>query len=125
MNHKFIELSLPPAVTGIVAVMGGKRDEGSTKKAELNLSDAEREQLQAWTRRRKTSQALAPRSRIVLECAKGGRSQGRSRISLAAFCLKSPSFFTGLPGFKKTIFSGSQLRDGPDQRSGRLALAAS
>jgi len=35
------------------------------------LTEAEREQLQAWTRRRKTAQALALRSRIVLACAKG------------------------------------------------------
>lgn len=40
-------------------------------KAELKLTDAERQQLQAWTRRRKTAQALALRSRIVLACAKG------------------------------------------------------
>jgi transposase len=44
-------------------------------KAELILTQAEREQLQAWTRRRKTSQALALRSRIVLECAKGRDNQ--------------------------------------------------
>ncbi|MBL8450677.1 MAG: IS630 family transposase [Dechloromonas sp.] len=35
------------------------------------LNDAEREQLEAWARRRKTAQALALRSRIVLECATG------------------------------------------------------
>jgi transposase len=40
-------------------------------KAELILNDHEREQLQSWARRRKTSQALALRSRIVLECARG------------------------------------------------------
>jgi transposase len=40
-------------------------------KAELVVTQAEREQLQAWARRRKTSQALAMRSRIVLECASG------------------------------------------------------
>lgn len=40
-------------------------------KAELVLTEMEREQLQAWGRRRKTSQALAQRSRIVLECAAG------------------------------------------------------
>jgi len=44
-------------------------------KAELMLSETEREQLQAWTRRRKTSQALALRSRIVLACAKGLENQ--------------------------------------------------
>lgn len=40
-------------------------------KVELKLTEAERQQLQAWTRRRKTAQALALRSRIVLACAKG------------------------------------------------------
>jgi transposase len=40
-------------------------------KAEIVLSDAEREQLVTWTRRRKTAQALAMRSRIILECATG------------------------------------------------------
>ena len=40
-------------------------------KAKLILNDTEREQLMSWARRRKTSQALALRSRIVLECAKG------------------------------------------------------
>jgi transposase len=36
------------------------------------LSDEERSVLMGWTRRRKTSQALALRSRIVLCCAAGG-----------------------------------------------------
>jgi transposase len=40
-------------------------------KAELMLALSEREQLQAWAQRRKTAQALALRSRIVLECASG------------------------------------------------------
>lgn len=40
-------------------------------KAELMLSDEEREQLVRWARRRKSSQALALRSRIVLACADG------------------------------------------------------
>jgi len=40
-------------------------------KAEIVLSDGEREQLETWTRRRKTAQALALRSRIILECASG------------------------------------------------------
>ncbi|MEO8038617.1 MAG: IS630 family transposase, partial [Betaproteobacteria bacterium] len=38
-------------------------------KAELVLSQAEREQLVALTLRRKTAQALALRARIVLACA--------------------------------------------------------
>jgi transposase/transcriptional regulator with XRE-family HTH domain/transposase-like protein len=37
----------------------------------LELSDTEREQLVGWERRRKSSQALALRSRIVLGCASG------------------------------------------------------
>jgi transposase len=40
--------------------------------AELVLSDAERDQLARWARRRKTAQALALRCRIVLACADGG-----------------------------------------------------
>lgn len=40
-------------------------------KAELVLSESERERLVAWTRRRKTAQALALRARIVLACAEG------------------------------------------------------
>lgn len=40
-------------------------------KAELIVTDDEREQLQRWARRRKSSQALALRSRIVLACAEG------------------------------------------------------
>ena len=40
-------------------------------KAELVLTDDEREQLVRWSRRRKSAQALALRSRIVLACAEG------------------------------------------------------
>ena len=40
--------------------------------AELVLSDAERDQLARWARRRKSAQALALRCRIVLACAEGG-----------------------------------------------------
>jgi transposase len=40
-------------------------------KAELVLSDVERETLLRWSRRPKTSQALALRARIVLACADG------------------------------------------------------
>ena len=44
----------------------------SPKLAPLALSDEERRTLEGWTRRRKTAQALALRSRIVLACAEGG-----------------------------------------------------
>jgi transposase len=40
-------------------------------KAELILSDEEREQLLRWSRRAKSSQALALRSRIILGCGEG------------------------------------------------------
>jgi transposase/transcriptional regulator with XRE-family HTH domain len=40
-------------------------------KAVLTLTDAERDQLTRWSRRAKTSQALATRSKIVLACAQG------------------------------------------------------
>lgn len=41
----------------------------------LTLSDDEREQLESWTRRRTTAQALAQRARIVLACASGKRNR--------------------------------------------------
>ncbi len=40
-------------------------------KSDLILEQEEREQLEQWARRRKTSQALALRSRIILSCANG------------------------------------------------------
>jgi len=40
-------------------------------KADLVLSDAERKTLTRWARRRKSTQALALRARIVLACAEG------------------------------------------------------
>jgi transposase len=43
----------------------------SPKLAALNLSAGERQVLEGWARRRKTAQALALRSKIVLACAGG------------------------------------------------------
>ena len=43
--------------------------------AQVILEPIEREQLQAWALRRKTAQALALRSRIVLGCAEGRTNQ--------------------------------------------------
>jgi transposase len=43
----------------------------SPKLVPLNLTDDERQTLEAWSRRRKTAQALAQRSRIILACADG------------------------------------------------------
>jgi transposase len=53
-------------------------------KAQLVLSEAEREQLVALTLRRKTAQALALRARIVLACAEGADNQdvaARQRVT--------------------------------------------
>jgi transposase len=44
-------------------------------KAELVLSDQERRVLRAWSKRPKTSHALAFRARIVLSCADGRTNQ--------------------------------------------------
>src|SRR4051794_22633497 len=48
-------------------------------KAVLELTDAEREQLERWARRPKSAQALAQRSRIVLACAQGQTNQAVAR----------------------------------------------
>lgn len=53
-------------------------------KAVLTLTDAEREQLTRWARRRKSTQALALRARIVLACAEGLSNKdvaARERVS--------------------------------------------
>jgi transposase len=44
----------------------------SPRTAEMGLRAEERQVLEGWARRRKTSQALALRARIVLACADGG-----------------------------------------------------
>ena len=52
----------------------------SPKLEPLVLTDDERQVLEGWARRRKTAQALALRSRIVLACADGAVGQrGRRR----------------------------------------------
>jgi transposase len=51
-------------------------------KAELVLSDVEREQLLRWSRRAKSAQALALRSRIVLACAAPGVSNKQVAVDL-------------------------------------------
>ena len=54
-------------------------------KAELVLSEGERDQLRRWARRRKSAQALALRSRIVLGCAEGlDNKQVAAREGVAA-----------------------------------------
>jgi len=48
----------------------------SPKLEPVVLADEERQVLEGWARRRKTAQALALRSRIVLACADGGSVSG-------------------------------------------------
>jgi transposase len=48
----------------------------SPKLEPIVLTDDERQVLEGWSRRRKTAQALALRSRIVLACADGGSVSG-------------------------------------------------
>jgi transposase len=47
---------------------------GSSLLRPINLTAEERATLEAWTRRRKTSQGLASRARIVLACADSGKN---------------------------------------------------
>ena len=66
-----------------VAGAGGLADNArpGRPKAGLVLSDAERDQLNRWARRAKTSQALALRAKIVLACA-GGRNNKQAAAQL-------------------------------------------
>ena len=47
------------------------RPRSGRPKAGLSLSEEERDKLQRWARRAKSTQALALRSKIVLACADG------------------------------------------------------
>ena len=54
-------------------------------KTELTLTEEERTQLAGWSRRAESSQALALRSKIVLECARGADSKSvAAQLSCAA-----------------------------------------
>ncbi|MER5227814.1 IS630 family transposase [Streptomyces flaveus] len=57
--------------------MAGLEDTGriGRPKADLVLSEAERDQLTRWARRAKTAQYLALRAKIVLRCAEGGTNR--------------------------------------------------
>lgn len=84
-------------------------------KAELVLTAEERETLERWARRPKSSQALARRARIVLGCAEGCTNQqvaAASRVTGATVCKWRKRFVTqrldGLsdeprPGAPRTI----------------------
>jgi len=51
-------------------------------RAELTLTADEREQLTKWSRRAKSSQALALRSKIVLACAEGAVNPPEAAVVL-------------------------------------------
>ena len=53
-------------------------------KAELVLSDAERETLMRWSRRAKSAQSLALRCRIVLACASHQGHAGKANKQVAS-----------------------------------------
>jgi transposase len=61
------------AVAGLAGLADSER--AGRPKAELVLTDAERDQLVRWSRRARTSQALALRSKVVLACAEGGSNK--------------------------------------------------
>ena len=69
--------------------------------------------------------SAGPVSAFTLWQPDSGRCQGRCRTNQAAFSVTSTSVLAGLPGFRETIFSGTQFRVDPLQRSGRFCLAAS
>ena len=56
-------------VAGVDGLIDSQRP--GRPKADLVLTDAERDQLQRWSRRARSAQALALRARIVLACAAG------------------------------------------------------
>ena len=58
---------------GLAGLTDGERP--GRPKAELMLTDAECDQLTRWSRRAKSSQALALRSKIVLACAAGASNK--------------------------------------------------
>lgn len=66
-----------------------KSSTGCPRLAKLELSVQENNQLVEWTRRHKTSQALALRSRIILACAQGASNREaaeRCRVTPQTVC---------------------------------------
>jgi transposase len=68
------------AQAGLAGLADGER--GGRPKSDLVLTDEEREQLTRWSRRAKSSQALALRARIVLACAASGVTNKRVAADL-------------------------------------------
>jgi transposase len=79
-------------------------------KAALVLNESEREQLHVWARRRKTAQALALRSRIILACSDGAEN----KVVAAQFAIAKQTVCKWRGRFLRLRFDG--LLDAP--RSG-------
>ena len=62
----------------------------------IELTEGEREQLESWSGRRTTAQALALRSRIVLAAAEGA-SSSQIASGWGCRCRRSASGATGSP----------------------------
>ena len=65
----------PSAFLSSSATMGGDMAQRGRPKAELVLSEEERQTLARWARRPKSPQSLALRAKIVLACAEGKTNQ--------------------------------------------------
>jgi transposase len=88
-------------------------------KAELKLSDEEREQLERYARRGKTSQRLALRARIVLTCAKGLDNRqvaAALRVNAVTVCKWRSRFVSDrIEGLRDGPRSGAPRKIGDDQ----------
>jgi hypothetical protein len=90
----------------------------SPKLVALELTDDERRVLESWARRRKTGQALAVRSRIVLACADGASNHavaaqmGVSRVTAAKWRSR----------FLKRRLEGLTDKPRPDRKMGDIAI---
>jgi transposase len=84
VSQKLYELDRGPPCLSIIETLGGLLMGRGRVLPELKLTAEENSRLVEWTRRHKTSQALAVRARIVLACAQGTANKdvaSRLRIS--------------------------------------------
>lgn len=88
-------------------------------KAELKLSDEEREELERYARRGKTSQRLALRARIVLKCASGldnGQVAAALQVNPVTVCKWRARFVRDrIEGLRDGFRSGAPRRIGDDK----------
>jgi hypothetical protein len=90
------------------------------------LTDDEREQLLAWSRRPSSAQALAARSRVVLACAEAGtRTNTQIAEQLGSPATWSTSGVTGSPPIASTVCSTNHARVGPARSATRTSSASS